>query len=1080
MVRDAVIREGATILCLLEHKIRELPRLLHFFSMVLPGAAVTHNLGHDDRGRIAVAWLPSEVSITTVGTHAQFIHMHVRDRSHEFDLFTVYAYNKNHQRGSLFGDLDVSMTPFPSVVLGDFNQVRISSEHTGGAESRTAEMERFNDWVDLHALEEPHVSGPPFTWSVTKETGVTIRSRIDRCFVSSEVMTSLGGCTVQVKDREASDHCCLVVSLGTPSQQRNKLFRFYNHWAQHEEFQHQLSLSWRDPIDGTPTYRLFRKLSRLRNHLASWSKVHFGNATRNVELERRALSRIVSLADDPESHEARDARLRLQIALQHEEMVRRQESRVKWLNLGDANTGFFHRMAALNDVRNSISSITHDGVVISDPEAITRAAVLHHSSVIDQGFSSVPPPPDLGSRAISGAQNLDLLAPISLAELRQVVFASKMDSAPGMDGFNHVFFREAWLVVRYDLLKALNHVLRTGQVLKEMNQTLISLIPKGPSTETFADYRPISVCTVPYRLLSKVLAARLRPLLSGFVSQAQSAFIKGRSISEPILLANEIISRSHRESLKDPFMCLKIDLAKAFDSVDWQYLLGIMQQLGFSARWCSLISSMINANFRIKMNGGVSEIYYPSNGLRQGDPLSPYLFVIAMEGFSRMMERGVRAGMISPVRRRREHISHTLYADDLMIFSRTTTHSATSIRLVLDRFSAFSGLKANLRKCSVIFGGASPEKDQILSILQMPEGSLPTRYLGLPLVSTSSTADICKPLVESVRMKLSGWSSKLLSFAGRVALVQSVMTSMHIFWSSCFRLPEPTCKSLNSLFLHYIWKGRPPRVSWKKCCMPKSEGGLGLAPIQAVNTAALVKLVWRMLTDDTSLWARWVRLKYLRGDKLNYWAVREHQTPSWGWRSMYRVRDTAAQVITGDAWTAGTTSGFSFRCVFDLCRPSSDLVPWHRAVWHKHPIPRHTALLWQVLRGEPRTQDWYRLKFDKPTPLRCPMCIAAEETAQHLFVECSYAAELRRRLITELGLVDIQSPTLLTLTLRATTLHREVRYAYHLFWAGIVYHIWRERNYRMFEPAHADITALGIWTRVKTWVDIKRKSFPRA
>lgn len=277
-----------------------------------------------------------------------------------------------------------------------------------------------------------------------------------------------------------------------------------------------------------------------------------------------------------------------------------------------------------------------------------------------------------------------------------------------------------------------------------------------------------------------------------FISPAQTAFVKGRSISEAVLLAHEVLSRSHLSTCQTSLMCLKIDLAKACDSLDWRYLLTLLDQLGFSSHWCQLIGTMLRTSFQIKLNGTLSSTYSATNGLRQGDPLSPYLFVIAMEGFSRMMERGVQAQKIIPLKRRNVEISHTMYADDLMIFAEATTHTATHIRSLLDRFTLFSGLQANYQKCSVIFGGPPAPMDEILQILDMPQGVLPTTYLGLPLVTTSFTVDTCQPLVAKVRAKLLGWAAKLLSFAGRVALVRSVMSSMHLYWSSCYRNPEAT------------------------------------------------------------------------------------------------------------------------------------------------------------------------------------------------------------------------------------------------------------------------------------------------
>lgn len=378
-------------------------------------------------------------------------------------------------------------------------------------------------------------------------------------------------------------------------------------------------------------------------------------------------------------------------------------------------------------------------------------------------------------------------------------------------------------------------------------------------------------------------------------------------------------------------MCLKLDISKAFDSVNWNYLLEAMKQLGFSQTWCNLIREMLRATFQVKVNGFLSPSYEAANGLRQGDPLSPYLFVIAMEGFSRLMDLSVKKQWISPLRRRSTSISHTLYADDVMVYAHATTTSARGIAKVLERFAAYSGLVPNLQKCSVFFGGPSVNEDELLAILGMVKGQLPSTYLGLPLITTALNAQLCNPLVEKIKMKLTGWAGKLLSFAGRTELIRSVITSMHLYWSSCFQLPEATLSTIEAHFRNFLWQNKAPMVKWEDCCLPKREGGLGFKCIRGMNLVAVVRLIWKIFKESDSTWTRWLTAKYLDGNVENFWTVDKHKAPSWVWRSMWNARDKGRQLILGNSWL-GRVHSFTFTSAYDTIRRTRPMETWYKEV----------------------------------------------------------------------------------------------------------------------------------------------------
>ena len=209
--------------------------------------------------------------------------------------------------------------------------------------------------------------------------------------------------------------------------------------------------------------------------------------------------------------------------------------------------------------------------------------------------------------------------------------------------------------------------LNGGELPEEVNKTLLVLIPKVCNPQNLSQYRPISLCNVLYKLCSKTMANCLRLVLDEVISTEQSAFVPGRLITNNVLIAYECIHYLRNKKGKTGGCAVKLDMAKAYDRVEWRYLESIMRALGFPESWCSLVMKCVTSvSFSVRVNGVFSEEFKPSRGIRQGDPISPYLFLLCSEGLSCMLKsigplyvsRGVRVSRYSP------WISHLLFADD--------------------------------------------------------------------------------------------------------------------------------------------------------------------------------------------------------------------------------------------------------------------------------------------------------------------------------------------------------------------------------------------------------------------------------
>ncbi|KAG7556536.1 Reverse transcriptase domain [Arabidopsis suecica] len=328
-----------------------------------------------------------------------------------------------------------------------------------------------------------------------------------------------------------------------------------------------------------------------------------------------------------------------------------------------------------------------------------------------------------------------LVAEITDEEIKSEFFNMPRNKSPGPDGYSPEFFTYTWSVIGEDVLKAVREFFLSGQLLKQWNNTAITLIPKKPNADKITDFRPISCCNVLYKVISKILARRLEHLLTLWISPSQSAFVKGRLLSENVLLATELVQGFGQKNISRRGV-LKVDLRKAFDSVSWDFILHVLLAANIPQTYVNWIKQCLTTtSFSININGSLCGFFRGANGLRQGDPLSPSLFVIALEIFTRLLEKKFDDGSIGYHPKAKDmKISSLAFAGDLMIFYDGKISSLHGINSNLNDFQALSGLAMNREKSGIYTAGLSPQESIGTMSFGFLNGSFPFRYLGLPLL----------------------------------------------------------------------------------------------------------------------------------------------------------------------------------------------------------------------------------------------------------------------------------------------------------------------------------------------------------
>ncbi|GAU33092.1 hypothetical protein TSUD_259430 [Trifolium subterraneum] len=584
---------------------------------------------------------------------------------------------------------------------------------------------------------------------------------------------------------------------------------------------------------------LKEKLKGLKTFLRDWHKHEYGG------LEVRIEELVVEIGNLDKKGE--------------EEGLSNQE--------GDANTKFFHGSDNVRMKSNRISALRVDEGWLESPNLIKAAVHSYFENHVSSNLFLRPKLDGVIFPMLSEVENRGLISPFSLEEIEEMVTSSDGNKCPGPDGFNFAFLKTFWELLKGDLRIMFDQFHDNSCFPKSFLSYFVTLVPKVSSPCSISDFRPISLLGCLYKLIAKVLANRLAKVIDLVISSNQSAFIKGRNLVDGVLVVNEVVESAKKSNSE--CLIFKVDFEKAYDSVDWGFLEYMLRRCGFYEKWIGWNRVCVFAgNLAVLVNGSPSSEIKIQRGLKQGDPLAPFLFLLVVEGFSGVMWKAVELNLFRGFAIGRDPVvvSHLQYADDTLCIGEASVENLWTLKAILRGFELAFGLKVNFWKSALIGINVSPV------FLSMASTFLNCRLGAIP------------------------FKNKHISLGGRIVMINAVLNAIPIFYLSFMKMPLKVWKQVVRIQREFLWGGvRGGRkvnwVKWSMVCKAKNKGGLGVRDVRLVNLSLLTKWRWRLLLPGNALWKEVLVAKYGNHilHKVAWSEFRIPPSASKWWKDIYAV-----------------------------------------------------------------------------------------------------------------------------------------------------------------------------------------------
>lgn len=658
------------------------------------------------------------------------------------------------------------------------NNIVNQEDKRGGLPYPSWLINGFQEVLEDCDLNDVELIGYPYTWERGHGTSEWMESRLDRALVNRSMLESFADIRLTNLEISTSDHNPIylepkVLIPFTPTRS----FKFENAWLREPICRQIVEDIW-DRHQGDS---LQNKLRECAVVLSKWGQEVTGSFKDRIMKCKAMLKRFKGRRDSNSIKKYQEALDRLNEIYCQQEVFWRQRSKQLWLREGDQNSKFFHAASKNRRRANKITSLFNDaGEEVDWDSGLDHTMSSYFSNLFSSSGTEWNPLLEGVRHRIDDVQNTSLTSPVETNEVKKALFSMHPDKSPGPDGISPGFYQKFWGIVGKDLVQITRDFFITGQLQDGIGDTIIVLIPKKKSPVNMRDLRPISLCNVSYKVISKVIANRLKMVLPHLISEIQSAFIPGRLITDNIMVSYEVIHYMKRKTQGTAgWMALKLDMSKAYDRVEWSFLRRMLTQMSFNLSSINLMMTCVcSAKYQISNSGRQFGSIIPSRGIRQGDPLSSYLFLVCMEGLSILIQEYERRRNITGIQvaRGAPRLSHMFFADDTYLFCKASEREVDHIVDLLNIFELSSSQKINAEKSSVLFSRnvAGEIRGMVCSKLGFSEAGDNTLYLGLPNMIGRNKSRVLGYVKDRMKERIKGWEKNFLSRGGKEILLKTV------------------------------------------------------------------------------------------------------------------------------------------------------------------------------------------------------------------------------------------------------------------------------------------------------------------
>lgn len=934
------------------------------------------------------------------------------------NLMNIYAPTGPKERKEFFESLRQYQPGDQNLLLaGDFNCIEnLDLDKQGGnpnsGKTGIEELEFFvNGNTLIDTWRDTHKHDRIYTWS---NKDFSIRTRLDRWYIPHNLRA-----TSSIRACPYSDHSLVEISVTPNRGSRGKGFWKLNvSLLKDKSFQreiHAFHQFWRGEKDNFPSTSEWWDAAKYHyKGIAVKHAVRKSRARRKKEEDINNKLTELKNALNPDKNRIHELEHQLEeLVTQRLEGVKIR-SRATWCEHGEKPTRFFFNLERKKQNKATITKLQTSKGEITSPEDILAETRKFYQKLYSPDPTDAERQNELLNnltKSLDHHQSRTCEGPVTEAELLRAVKKLNMNKTPGPDGIASEFYQSFWSLLKDDLIELFNNCYLSDSLTHSQQMSILRLLFKKNDPTLLKNWRPISLVNSDYKILATVIATRLRNVLPFVVEDDQTCGVPDRSINENILRLRDMAYAASKNN--SPLILINLDQEKAFDRVDRQFLMKILQKMNFGPsfqHWITVLYA--GAKSQVINNGLLSDPIHLHRGLRQGCPLSPLLYTLVIETLAATIRADPKIEGISvPGTPKRSKIS--AYADDGTLTLRDDT-SVTRCFDKVTQFEAASGSKLNLEKTEGIYIGQQAGR---------AHGPVPIQWkvdhitvLGTTIGNNMNQN--WQRAVERIEENFERWSARKLTMKGKAVIIRTFAIAGIVYLASFFPVPRWVTERITRAIFNFLWSGKNERVSRETCYLPLDRGGLGIPDMQIITEAALGKWVKSIVNrEKNELWVHYAR--YWSGTALSTlkpeWSwlrsnLKPHAdpttTPKW-YKILIRLLQEHKQKLptlpdhsltskTLRAWQQKDLTPRAEREWKRITHPWPDFETAWKQLWSSLATNVENDFIWQLIHRVLPTRA-YLAKWGMSIPETCPYC-NERETWNHALILCQRARALWRRM----------------------------------------------------------------------------------